>query len=148
MLSLILSNNEDTVLVQGEMGSAKSALLPMLGERLPNHRQIYLDCNNMGVEDMFVPNFKTIDAQGVVSMVPNELLGLHLQQPVILMIDEYGKGGEGLKNGLTRIMNEHEVNGYKLHKDSIRDKSTYKNTESFVFQVGSQCMRVHVWRAG
>lgn len=118
VLSLILSNPEDTVLVQGEMGSAKSALLPMLGEKLPNHRQIYLDCNNMGVEDMFVPNFKTIDAQGVVSMVPNELLGLHLQQPVILMIDEYGKGGEGLKNGLTRIMNEHEVNGYKLHKDS------------------------------
>jgi hypothetical protein len=117
-LNLIMSNAEDTVLVQGEMGSAKSALLPMLGELLPGHRQLYLDCNNMGVEDMFVPNFKTIDQQGVVSMVPNELLGLHLSGPVLLMIDEYAKGGEGLKNGLTRIMNEHEVNGYKLHADS------------------------------
>jgi hypothetical protein len=117
-LNLILSNPEDTVLVQGEMGSAKSALLPMLGERLPGHKQIYLDCNNMGVEDTFIPNFNMIDSQGVVSMVPNEQLGLHLNQPIILMIDEYGKGNEGLKNMLTRIMNEHEAHGYKLHPDS------------------------------
>ncbi len=45
-------------------------------------------------------------------------------------------------------MEENTIIEYKLHKDSIRDKSTYKNTESFVFQVGNQCMCVHVWRAG
>jgi hypothetical protein len=117
-LNLILSNPEDTVLVQGEMGSAKSALLGMLGERLPGHKMIYLDCNNMGVEDTFIPNFRMIDEQGVVSMVPNEQLGLHLNRPIILMIDEYGKGNEGLKNMLTRIMNEHEAHGFKLHEGS------------------------------
>ena len=45
-------------------------------------------------------------------------------------------------------MEENTIIEYKLHKDSIRDKSTYKNTESFVFQVGNPGMWVHVWRAG
>jgi hypothetical protein len=130
VLNLILSNPEDTVLVQGEMGSAKSALLGMLGAKLPTHKQIYLDCNNMGVEDTFIPNFNMIDSQGVVSMVPNEQLGLHLNQPIILMIDEYGKGNEGLKNMLTRIMNEHEAHGYKLHPDSYVFATTNLGVES------------------
>lgn len=130
VLNLILSNPEDTVLVQGEMGSAKSALLGMLGERLPGHKMIYLDCNTMGVEDTFIPNFRTIDEQGVVSMIPNEQLGLHLKQPVILMIDEYGKGNEGLRNGLTRIMNEHEANGFRLHEGSYVFATTNLGVES------------------
>lgn len=130
VLNLILSNNEDTVLVQGEMGSAKSALLGMLGERLPSHKMIYLDMNNCGAEDMFVPNFKTIDDHGVVSMVPNEQLGLHLRQPVLLMVDEYGKGNLSAQNALTRIMNEHEAHGFKLHPDSYVFATTNLGAES------------------
>ncbi len=33
-------------------------------------------------------------------------------------------------------MEENTIIEYKLHRDSLRDKSTFKNTESFVFQVG------------
>jgi hypothetical protein len=114
----IIANPEDTLLIQGEMGIGKSAILGTIGARLTTHKKIYLDMNNCGAEDMFVPNFKTIDENGVVSMVPNEQLGLHLSSPVLLMVDEYGKGNHSAQNALTRIMNEHEAYGYKLHPDS------------------------------
>jgi hypothetical protein len=127
--NLIMSNPEDAVMIQGEMGIGKTAVGHTLAQRLPTHKFLYLDFNNMGAEDAFVPNFKTIDERGVVSMVPNEQLGLHLEQPVILMMDEYGKGNISLKNSMTRILNEAEAYGYKLHPDSLRFATTNLGAE-------------------
>jgi hypothetical protein len=108
-----------TVLIQGHMGTGKSASRHMLADALPNHTVCYFDMTTKDVGDFSLPNLAVMDKEGYVTFVPNEELGVHLGKPVILMIDEYGKGTHAMKNALLRVMLEREVGTTKLHPDSI-----------------------------
>jgi hypothetical protein len=44
---------------------------------------------------------------------------VHLNRPVILMIDEFGKANPAVKNALLRLMLERKIGSYSLHKDSL-----------------------------
>jgi hypothetical protein len=44
---------------------------------------------------------------------------MHLNKPIILMIDEYGKANPAVKNALLRTMLERKMGSYELHPDSI-----------------------------
>jgi hypothetical protein len=118
-VNLMLANRKRTNLVQGHMGSGKSSILKMLGERLPDHVMVYFDCTTKDLGDMALPVLQHVDRDGCVRFIPNEELGIHLGKPVIVMVDEYGKGGNGVKNALLRFMLEREFAGYKLHPDSV-----------------------------
>lgn len=107
-----------TVLVQGDMGTGKSSLLPILGELLPTHILCYFDCTTKDVVDISIPNVVRMDGEDFVRFVLNEELGLHHDGPVILMIDEYGKN-RSIQNSLLRLMLERQIGGKKLHPDSI-----------------------------
>lgn len=108
-----------TVLVEGDMGWGKTSLLKLLAALLPTHVPLHMDMTTLDIGDLFVPNFKSIEGTGVVSFAPNEHLGLHLDKPVILMFDEIGKANPAVKNAAMRIILEREMNGLKLHPDSI-----------------------------
>ena len=96
--------HQRTILVQGHMGNGKSSLLKTLADRFPTHTPCYFDCTTKDLGDLSIPSLNT--EQGYVTYLPNEELGLHLDKPVILMIDEYGKANPSVKNALLRDMLE------------------------------------------
>ena len=79
-----------TTLITGPMGCGKSSILNTLATRFPTHKPIYLEAQTLDLGDIQMPKFNG----DVVSFVPNEVLGLHLNQPVILMFDEIGKASK------------------------------------------------------
>jgi len=108
-----------TTLVQGHMGTGKSSLLTELSRRNPTHTACYFDCTTKDLGDITLPNIKTADGQGFVSYATNEELGAHINAPIILMIDEYGKANPSVKLALLRLMLERKIGSYELHPDSI-----------------------------
>ena len=109
-----------TILVQGHMGTGKSSLLNMLANELPTHTACYFDCTTKDLGDITIPNISKMDDDtGYVSYLTNEELGVHLDKPIILMIDEYGKANPAVKNAMLRIMLERKIGSYELHPDSL-----------------------------
>ena len=108
-----------TALVQGHMGTGKSSLLTALAKRLPTHTPCYFDCTTKDLGDITLPNIQTADGQGYVTYATNEELGAHINAPIILMIDEYGKANPAVKLALLRLMLERKIGSYTLHPDSI-----------------------------
>lgn len=102
--AIAIIGHKRTILVQGHMGNGKSSLLNTLADRFPTHTPCYFDCTTKDLGDLSIPSLNT--EQGYVTYLPNEELGLHLDKPVILMIDEYGKANPSVKNALLRDMLE------------------------------------------
>jgi ATPase family associated with various cellular activities (AAA) len=118
--SILATGSIVTTLVVGHMGTGKSSILKMLAEKLPNHVPCYFDCTTKDLGDLMMPKILDMgdDAQ-FVRFVPNEEMGIHHDQPIILMIDEFGKANPSVKNGMMRLMLERTLGTKKLHKDSI-----------------------------
>ena len=120
IVEAILANRSDACHVVGHMGTGKSYLLKMLGERLPNHTLCYFDCTTKTMGDVSMPQFNKIDENGYVTFVPNEELGLHLSKPLVVMVDELPKGETGVVRSMTRFMYEGKIGTFNSHPDSIR----------------------------
>ena len=117
---MVAGGNQRTCLFEGHMGSGKSSMLKMLGEELPDHKLFYFDCTTKtDAGDIGLPQFAKIEEQGYVTYLPNEELGLHLTCPVVIMIDEYGKANQSVKNSLLRLMLERAWGSKTLHPESI-----------------------------
>ena len=112
-----------TVIVQGDMGSAKtSGLRHLLKEKFPSHIYVEFDCTNKDIQDLSAPQFmKRVGDQisDYVEFVPNAELGAHLGKPVIINFDEFLKSMEPVKRGVRRVMLERMVNGIRLPEGSI-----------------------------
>jgi len=115
---IAIGGNKRTVLVRGHMGNGKSSLLKTLGKRFPGHTMCYFDCTTKDLGDITIPQLQTIDDQGYVRYVTNEELGLHLNKPIILMVDEYGKANPAVKNAMLRLLLERVMGSYALHPES------------------------------
>ena len=115
-----VNGHKRTVLVQGHMGTGKSSLLNALDRELPKHVACYFDCTTKDLGDIMIPKMKDLDGQDYVRFATNEELGLHLHgQPIILMIDEYGKSNPAVKTALLRLMLERKVGSYEMHPESV-----------------------------
>ena len=115
----LIVRGSDTILAEGHMGVGKSTMLYMAGKLLPNHTLCYFDCNTKcDAGDIGLPQFHLIDEQGCVTYVPNEEIGIHLDGPIILMIDEFGKAVKPVKNAMLRIIQEKKYGNKSLHPDS------------------------------
>ena len=118
--ALLAGGNKRTMLIQGHMGTGKSSLLRVLADKLPEHTPCYFDCTTKDLGDISIPDLARLDdGAGYVTYLTNEELGVHLDKPVILMIDEYGKANPAVKNSLLRLMLEHKIGSRALHPDSI-----------------------------
>lgn len=121
--AILAGGNKRTILVQGHMGTGKSSLLRSLAKTLPKHTACYFDCTTKDLGDITIPQLQTIttDDEGTtcVKYVTNEELGVHLNKPIILMVDEYGKANPAVKNAMLRLMLERKIGSYELHPDSI-----------------------------
>ena len=118
-----------TVLAQGDMGNGKSSMIHMLGDILPKHRKIYFDATTKDLGDIMIPSMQSIETDGCVRMIPHEELGLHLDGPIILMLDEIGKANPAVKNAMLRLILERKIGSYSLHPDSIVFATTNKGSE-------------------
>jgi hypothetical protein len=114
--------DQQTVLVQGEMGIGKSAILKMLKGKpeLKDAFFCYVDITTKDVGDFIVPKIKDIDGQDVCSFIPNEEFGFHFKgKKVVMMLDEIGKARGGVLNATLRLMNERSLGTYTLAEGSI-----------------------------
>ena len=117
--SILNGGDKRTILVQGHMGTGKSSLLTTLSRDLPKHTPCYFDCTTKDLGDITIPKMNQLDNADYVSYATNEELGAHHKNPIILMIDEYGKANPAVKNALLRVMLERKIGGYALHPDSL-----------------------------
>lgn len=115
---LIMSNPKVRFLVRGEPGIGKSTMLSTIAKALPNHNAAYMDVPNMDLGDIAMP---VIDHDNKVTRYyPNARFRLHEGKPVIVMLDEFTKGAEPIKNMLHPLL---EVTNPRLGDVSIDDDS-------------------------
>jgi len=125
--AILAGGSKRTVLVQGHMGTGKSSLLKSLAKhpQLKGHTPCYFDCTTKDLGDITIPQLQTLDREygeneaTCVRYVTNEELGVHLDKPIILMVDEFGKANPAVKLALLRLMLERKIGSYTLHPDSI-----------------------------
>ena len=126
--------DKQTVLVQGEMGIGKSAILKMLKSAdYPQFKDAffcYVDITTKDVGDFIVPKIRDIDGTDVCSFIPNEEFGFHLKgRKVVMMLDEIGKARGGVLNASLRLMNERALGVYELSKGSVVFATTNLSVE-------------------
>jgi len=112
-----------TVLVRGPMGSGKSAMFDDLAKALPNHVPIFFDCTTKEAGDALMPKIVEEERNGkkvnVLTFVPADDLGFHLDKPVILYCDEIDKANRAIQNVTNRIFHEGKLGSYTLPEGSI-----------------------------
>jgi len=117
--------DQQTVLVQGEMGIGKSAILKMLqnSTAYPQFKGAYfcyVDITTKDVGDFLVPKIRDIDGHEVCSFIPNEEFGFHFKgKKVVMMLDEIGKARGGVMNACLRLMNERGLSVEQLTEGSV-----------------------------
>jgi hypothetical protein len=95
--NLICSNPETRFLLQGEPGIGKSSLLEMISSRL-GYAHAYIDVPNMDLGDIAMP---VIDHDTKTTRYyPNARFKLHEKKPLVIMLDEFTKGADPVKNML------------------------------------------------
>lgn len=122
---LILATPENRYFLQGQPGIGKSSLLKYLQAQLPSHEGAYIDVPNMDLGDIAMP---VIDRETrTTSYYPNSRFKMHTGKPVIIMLDEFTKGAEPIKNMLHPLL---EVANPRLGDMPV-------NPESIVFLTGN-----------
>lgn len=123
--NIILTTPTNRYLLQGEPGIGKSSLMGAIKEQLKNHLTAYLDVPNMDLGDIAMP---VIDHENrITRYYPNSRYRLHEGKPVIIMLDEFTKGAEPIKNMLHPLL---EVHNPRLGAIPI-------GTDSIVFLTGN-----------
>lgn len=110
--TLLATGHVVTHLIQGMMGTGKTSLLKTIGERT-GYPTFYFDCTVKDLPDLALPDMQ--NSTDCLRMIDSEQLGKHIDGPVVVLIDELGKGSKQLSNGLMATMLERD--GY--HPDSI-----------------------------
>jgi hypothetical protein len=115
---IILTTPMNRYLLQGEPGIGKSSLLKILSAALPDHETAYIDVPNMDLGDIAMP---VIDhEQKITRYYPNGRFKFHTGKPVIVMLDEYTKGPDPVKNMLHPLL---EVVNPRLGDIAVHDES-------------------------
>lgn len=95
--TLIRSNPETRFLLRGEPGIGKSSLLENIAESL-GYDHAYIDVPNLDLGDIAMP---VIDHDTKTTRYyPNARFKLHEKKPIVIMLDEYTKGADPVKNML------------------------------------------------
>lgn len=102
--ALIASCPEIRVHVEGEPGIGKSALISKISSLTGITRCAYIDVPNLDLGDVAMPVIKH-DTK-TTGYYPNERFGMHYGEPVLIMLDEFSKGAEPVKNMLHPLLEE------------------------------------------
>lgn len=95
--NLIKTNPGTRFLLQGEPGIGKSSLLESIAQEL-GYEHAYIDVPNMDLGDIAMP---VIDHDTKTTRYyPNARFKVHLGKPLVIMLDEFTKGADPVKNML------------------------------------------------
>ena len=95
--NLIRTNPTTRFLLQGEPGIGKSSLLESIAKSL-GYDHAYIDVPNMDLGDIAMP---VIDHDSKTTRYyPNARFKIHERKPLVIMLDEFTKGAEPVKNML------------------------------------------------
>ena len=98
---LIKLNPETRFLLQGEPGIGKSSILESIANDL-GYEHAYIDVPNMDLGDIAMP---VIDHETKTTRYyPNARFKVHQQKPVVIMLDEFTKGADPVKNMLHPLL--------------------------------------------
>ena len=112
--------HETSILVQGHMGSGKSALLTTLAQRLPGHHPVRFDAATKDLGDLMLPKMHNLENRDYFTMATHVELGAQFKdRPIILMLDELGKANRAVQNGLLTVLHERYIGSHKMHPDSV-----------------------------
>ncbi len=106
-------------LLEGEPGIGKSTLIQAIAAKLPTHEVAYIDVPNMDLGDIAMP---VIDHETrTTKYYPNARFKLQTGKPVIVMLDEYTKGAQPVKNMLHPLLEvtNPRLGDMPIHPDSI-----------------------------
>jgi hypothetical protein len=115
--NLIAQVPQNRFLLQGEPGIGKTALLDTLKSLLPEHEVAYVDVPNLDLGDICMPVIK--HETKTTTYYPNERFKIHTGKPTIILLDEFTKGSEPVKNMLHPMLNEGRLGDVMLHPDTI-----------------------------
>lgn len=122
---LIVTNPKLRFMLRGEPGIGKSSLLKEIG-RQTGYDIAYIDVPNMDLGDIAMP---VIDHETrTTKYYPNARFKMHEGKPVVVMLDEFTKGADPVKNMLHPLL---EKNNPRLGDISASD-------ETIVFMTGNK----------
>lgn len=114
---LIIATPENRYILQGEPGIGKSSLLRAI-EDATSYDGAYIDVPNMDLGDVAMP---VMDHETrTTTYYPNSRFKVHTGKPVVIMLDEFSKGVDAVKNMLHPML---EVANPRLGDVSINPKS-------------------------
>ena len=121
---LITSNPKLRFMLRGEPGIGKSSLLKAIGQQT-GYEIAYIDVPNMDLGDIAMP---VIDHETrTTKYYPNARFKMHEGKPVAIMLDEFSKGAEPVKNMLHPL----------LEKDNPRLGDISATDNTIVFLTGN-----------
>lgn len=131
--NLILTNPKTRFMVRGEPGIGKSTMLSFIAKALSaTHNAAYIDVPNMDLGDIAMP---VIDHDNrVTRYYPNARFRFHEGKPVIVMLDEFTKGADPIKNMLHPLL---EVTAPRLGDLFIDENVEEDKDRSLVFMTGN-----------
>lgn len=121
-LTLVVEfGHTNTFLLSGEPGVGKTSgiadkVRKTFGGRM---RTLYFDCANMTVGEAGLPAFVEIEGRMQSTWAPNVLFGIHSKDPVCIVLDEYTKASEEVRNMLLPVIQERRVFDNPLVDGSI-----------------------------
>ena len=116
--NLIKSNPETRFMLRGEPGIGKSSLLEAISSGL-GYEYAYIDVPNMDLGDIAMP---VIDHENKVTRYyPNARFKIHEGKPLVIMLDEFSKGADPVKNMLHPMLEKANprLGDLSLNKDTI-----------------------------
>lgn len=120
--ALITSVPSNRFHLMGEPGIGKSAMLRRIAEKL-GMDYAYIDVPNMDLGDIAMP---VVDHETKTTRYyPNARFKFHLKRPIVIMLDEFSKGAEPVKNMLHPLF---EVNDSRLGDERTPDGSIIFST--------------------
>ena len=94
---LIITNPELRFMLRGEPGIGKSWMLEVIADKL-GYDYAYIDVPNLDLGDIAMP---VVDHETrTTRYYPNARFGLHTGKPMVIMLDEFSKGADPVKNML------------------------------------------------
>lgn len=123
---IILATPDNINHLEGEPGIGKSSILDYLAERLPNH--IIADPIDVPTLDLGDTAMPVVDREKMLTnYAPNSRFKLTQGKPVVLMLDEYPKGADPVKNMLHGL--------FEARRRRLGD--VYLHPGSYVFTTGN-----------
>ena len=115
-VDLLLNAGHNSIHLTGEPGVGKTAIQDVLVEKTGYHK-VYIDGPNtdVGQAGMPIPNHET----RTLDFYPAGNYRLHTNEPCIIMIDEWTKTDDYVRNTLHPLLHERRLGDFKLHPDTI-----------------------------